>query len=232
MHFVKKVLYGCSLGNRVRCSSRFPPTRPSSHYTQSCLQCPVLTHPGHLHGLTPLIQPAKPGAVLQGVRDLDWLTGGALQHQQLQPAGTGTGGRDPSATPSPAGYTCPPPPLRRACEQISKIWGMTCSPFPCLPPASPLMEMHFLPTVIHCACICTPDLKIHDCLIPSSMEEMSKFPNSFAIWEHTQGYILLSSCRISNNLNGFNSTDRNGLPDFTPKKIFWYLKLFYFSGNS
>lgn len=32
--------------------------------------------------------------------------------------------------------------------------------------------MHFLPTAIHCACIRTPDLKIHSWLTPSSMGEI------------------------------------------------------------
>lgn len=32
--------------------------------------------------------------------------------------------------------------------------------------------MQFLPTAIHCACVCTPDLKIHGWLTPSSMKEI------------------------------------------------------------
>ena len=166
MHFVKKVLYVCILVNRLRCSSHFPLPRPSPYHTRM--------QPGQLRGPTPLTQPAKPGAVLHGVRDPNRLTGGVLQHQQLQPAGTGSRvwGRDPSATPSPPRCTCPPPLLHTACKQIKKIWSVTCSPFPLLPLASPTTEMHLLPTAIHCVCVCEPDLKIHDWLTPSSMEEI------------------------------------------------------------
>lgn len=105
--------------------------------------------------------------------DLVWLVGEALQHQHLQPAETKNqpGGQDASATLSSAHIILVLLLLHIACKQIKKIWSMTCSSFPFLP-LTILMEMHFLPTAIHCACVCTPDLKIHGWLTPSSMEEI------------------------------------------------------------
>lgn len=44
--------------------------------------------------------------------------------------------------------------------------------------------------------------------------QMSTFPNTFGIWEHAQGWILLSSWGSSNNPNGFNSANTNGILKF------------------
>lgn len=149
----KKVLYECSLGNRVRCSSF---STPQPHYILPCLLCPGLRHPGHLHRLTPLIQPAKRGAAHHRLWDLVWLTGEALQHQQLQPVGTGNQAVGYGILQPPCHHlpdnTCPPPLLHTACKQIKKIWSMTCSSFQFLPLTSPYgdaLSAHSNPLCLH-----------------------------------------------------------------------------------
>lgn len=85
------------------------------------------------------------------------LAGGALQHQQLPPAGTGNsaGERDPSATLSCASmlFSC-------SMQTDQKDQEHDLQPIRILPPTSPPVEMHFLLTATHCARICTPDLNL------------------------------------------------------------------------
>lgn len=98
----------------------------------------------------------KRGAAHHRLWHLVWLTGEALQHQQLQPVGTGNQAVGYGILQPPCHHlpdnTCPPPLLHTACKQIKKIWSMTCSSFQFLPLTSPYgdaLSAHSNPLCLH-----------------------------------------------------------------------------------
>lgn len=133
----------------------------------------------------------------------------------------------------PGRYICPPL-SHTACKQTKKIWCVTCHPFPFLPPTSPITEMYFLPTTIHSACISTPDLKIHDWLTPSSMEEIKclNFQMPLPFESTHKAIFCFPAVTALTTLMDLTAQTEMAFQTLPRKKIFWYFKLFYFSGNS
>lgn len=237
VHFVKKILYGCSLGNRVRCYSRFPLPSPSPLYTMVLLTMSWPVAPG----TSPWADSTHPASNTRGCSP--WGEGPGLAGRRYPAAPAATTSRDWKPGWE-KGFLSHPVTCRVYLASSSFTHSMQtdqkdlkCDLQPIIPPFTSSQPHYRDALSAHsdplCLCIRTwlKNTWLTD-TFKYGGNQMSKFPNAFAIWEHTEGYILLSSCRSSNNLNGFNSTDRNSLPDFTPKKRFWYFKLFYFSGNS
>lgn len=183
----KEVLSGCSLGSRVRCSSFWTPQTSASLYTalltMSWPEAPRTspqagsTHPASKirgccpHDVRPGLAHWRSAAAPAAATSRDWETAwgtGCLSHHVI------------------CQIILVLLLLHTACKQIKTIWSTTYSSFPFLPITSPYGDA----VSAHSNPLC---LRMHTWpkntwladTFKHGGNQMPKFPNAFAIWEHT-----------------------------------------------